>query len=387
MAARGTNGGGPIRSSAAPWNPLAIGGTDMPPNLLLMTKLIVVCFLVSGQWGLLPEPFLPFLGPLDDLGPPELLQAVLKTLFIVAAALLLTNRSPRAASVALALVILLGMLASSNYVENNRLFVALMFLLAGLSDRRLGARIVQLQIVLVYFGAALNKLLDVDWRTGQYFDHLASQTQLADVYSAISGALPPLVLSGLLAWGVIVTEFTLAGAFLLRRLIPFAIWLGIAYHTSLVLITGRTFGMFWYAATASYLAFVELRPGQLHAACGWRPAVRARLRRAVEVIDIERAVAWRPAGGSRLEVSTGPLIYQGAAALMRLAVALPALLFAVYGLAALPFLNHRAVAALVLALLSAFAWSAVPTAIRALSDVRAGLGMGRGGFEPPTDGL
>jgi hypothetical protein len=281
----------------------------MPPNLLLLTKLLVVCFFVSGQWALLPEPFLPFLGVLDDLGSPATFEITLKVVFVVASVALLTNRSPRAASMTLGLVLALGMLASRNYVENNRFFVCLLFVLAGLSDRRRGPRLVQLQIALVYFGAALNKLLDVDWRSGKYFEHLASRSQFADLYSSISGVLPSLVFSALLAWGVIVTEFSLAAAFLVRRFVPSAIWLGVGYHTSLVLITGRTFGMFWYAATASYLAFVTLP--RLHVECGWRQSACGRLRRALEAVDVEHTLMWQPAGDSRLRVSSDTATYYG----------------------------------------------------------------------------
>jgi hypothetical protein len=353
-------------ATRASLNPLAVGGTDMAPNLLLLTKVLVVCFFVSGQWALLPEPFLPFLGFLDDLGSPAVFQIALKVIFVVASALLLTNRSPRAASLTLGLVIVVAMLASRNYVENNRFFVCLLFVLAGLSDRQqLGPRLVQLQIALVYFGAASNKLLDVDWRSGQYFAHLASRSQFADLYSRISGVLPSLLFSALLAWGVIVTEFALAGAFLARRFVPIAIWLGVAYHTSLVLITGRTFGMFWYAATASYLAFVTLPPPPLRVECGWRQSVCAQLRRALDAVDVEHMLTWQPAADSGLRVTSGTTTYYGVAALLRLCVALPATLLAFYALAALPMLNHRAVAALVFALLLAFAFSVLRVAVPA----------------------
>jgi hypothetical protein len=345
-------------------SPLAVGGTDMPPNLLLLTKLVAVCFLISGQWASLPKPFLPFVGVLGDLGSPAVFKAALSVVFLVAALMLLTNRSPRAASLALGLVLLVALLSSRTYVENNRFYACLLFLLAGLSDRRTGGRLIQLQIVVLYCGAALNKLLDVDWRSGQYFENLVSVSPLASTYSGFSGLLPSLVLSALLGWAVIVTEFALAGAFMARRFIPIAIWVGVAYHTSLVLITGRTFGMFWFAATASYLAFVAW-PTRVHVECGWRGAAQARLRNVVQSVDVERTISWAPAHQSGLRVISGAITYRGVAAAVRLGLALPAALFAFYAFAALPMLNHRAVAALVLAVLTAFAISVVRAAVEA----------------------
>ena len=352
------------RVSKASLNPFTVGGTDMPPNLLLMAKLVAVCFLVSGQWAALPQPFLPLVSILDDLGSAATAGVVLKTAFLVAAALLLTNRTPRLVSLALGLVIFVGMLASRNYIENNRFFVVLLFVLAGLSNRQLGGRLVQLQLVVLYFGAALNKLLDIDWRSGQYFEHLPSGTDLAGVYSRLTGLFPELLLSAVLAWAVIATEVALATAFLLRRLVWVAVWLGAAYHTSLVLVTGRTFGMFWYAATASYFAFAEV-PARLHVTPGSRAgSVWATLRRPLRFLDTEHQVSWGPPSGSRLAVTSGLTSYFGFAALMRLAIALAPVLFAGYILAALPMLNHRAVAAGVMVLLIALAVSVTRAGIR-----------------------
>jgi hypothetical protein len=276
--------------------------------------------------------------------------------------LLLTNRFPRAASLILGLVLVVAMLASRNYWENNRFFVCLLFLLAGVSDRRNGARIVQLQIALLYFAAGLNKLLDVDWRSGQYFENLASYAGVG-AYGRISDLLPGLLLSATLAWSVIVAEFALSVAFVLRRFVALAIWVGVGYHTSLVLITGRTFGMFWYAATASYIAFVALGPHHVQVSCGWREAACSRLRRAVERLDVEGMVGWRGRTGSGLRVTTETTTYQGFAGLVRLGTALPAVLFMIYVLAALPMLNHRVVAGLILASLTAFGLSVLRSSI------------------------
>jgi hypothetical protein len=271
------------------------------------------------------------------------------------------------------MVIFLAMLTSSNYMQNNRIFVALLFVLAGLSDRRVAGRLVQLQVAILYFGAALNKLLDVDWRSGQYLEYalgenlLPAGTVLAGVYARLSGLFPALLLSAVLAWTTIATELALAAAFLLRRFVWVAVWVGVAYHTSLVLVTGRTFGMFWYAACASYIAFADVRT-RLHLTCGRAESVCARLQQPLQFLDVEHRVSWSPPSGSRLAVTSGMTTYLGLAALMRLAIGLPPVLSAVFIVAALPMLNHRMVAAGVMILLIAFAVSFT------LADIRRRLG-------------
>ena len=48
------------------WNPFRLSGTDLPPNVLLMTKILALWFLVSGHWRALPDHFLPFIAMLGS---------------------------------------------------------------------------------------------------------------------------------------------------------------------------------------------------------------------------------------------------------------------------------------------------------------------------------
>jgi predicted DCC family thiol-disulfide oxidoreductase YuxK len=68
-------------------NPLRCDGTALPPQLLLMAKLAVLCLLLNGE--------AVRLALMPDVGPRGL-----GMLFLGAAALVLTNRLPRLASVA-----------------------------------------------------------------------------------------------------------------------------------------------------------------------------------------------------------------------------------------------------------------------------------------------
>ena len=54
----------------------------------------------------------------------------------------------------------LAVLASKAYYGNNKTFVGLTLVLAALSDTDRPPYLVRAQVALVYFGAALNKLLD-----------------------------------------------------------------------------------------------------------------------------------------------------------------------------------------------------------------------------------
>src|SRR4029079_17435554 len=62
-------------AASAAWNPPRVTGTEMPPNLLLACKLIVVAFVVNGQGRRLPGHFPPFFSALDRGGSPYALPA------------------------------------------------------------------------------------------------------------------------------------------------------------------------------------------------------------------------------------------------------------------------------------------------------------------------
>src|SRR6185312_6392013 len=160
------SGRGAGRMGSPPWNPLRVTGTEMPPNLLLACKLIVVAFVVNGQVRRLPGHFLPFFSALDRVGSQSAYRHGLQAAFLVAAVALLLNRAPHLAASVTGATIL-----SRIYFENNTEYTGLILLLAGLAASGERTRLVRYQVVLLYAAAALNKLLDADWRSGQFFEN------------------------------------------------------------------------------------------------------------------------------------------------------------------------------------------------------------------------
>jgi hypothetical protein len=337
-------------AASASWNPLRVTGTEMPPNLLLACKLIVVAFVVNGQVRRLPGHFLPFFSALDRVGSQSAYRHGLQATFLVAAVALLLNRAPHVAASMAGATILLGTISSRIYFENNTEYTGLILLLAGLAASGDRTRLLRYQVVLLYAAAALNKLLDADWRSGQFFENWAAVTSLHATYHHVSSLLPHLVLAKLLAWSAICTEAALAVGFAIRRFSPYAIWLAVGYHSTLMVTAGRTFGMFYFALLASYLAFAGPWPHvQAHA---WVPA---RLRR-MRLLDTDGAFAWGE-DGPRLVVEAPDGTITGFAALRRLLRFAPPAFFAFWILASLPQpdVTHRLIGLAVLAVLGVMA--------------------------------
>lgn len=318
------------------FNPLRVSGTVLPPNVLLMAKLITLCFLLTGQWNLLPDHFLPFLPIFDRLGSPTLFRSILQAVFLVAALLLFINRHVRTCCLVLGAVILVGIVSSRPYYENNRMFTGCIFFLTGLYQPAGKPWLIRYQVVLVYFAAGLNKLLDLDWRSGRFFQQAAALSPQHHLYASISSLLPPMILSTLLGWLVIVTEFALAVGFLISWLYPLAIWLGIVFHTSTFVLTGRTFGMFLYAMPSSYLAFVEWPSSPMAVIDGNASVSRNRLGRLLQILDLEDGFRWVHSDAPDFELRVTDKTYRGFAALRMILLYNPLTYFAVAVILATP---------------------------------------------------
>jgi hypothetical protein len=271
-------------------NPLRITGTPLPPNVLLAVKLIAVCFLLT-QWRKLPRPFLPFVPILDTIATPSTVQTAIKSTFLIAAVLLLLNRCVRVCCLVLGGCVGLAVLSSRTYFANNRVFTACIFLLAGLLQPGQAPWFIRYQVVLVYLGAGLNKLLNKDWRSGQFFEAWTSGTPH---HQRLQSALPwpPRWTNRLLSWLVIGVELFLVVGFSSKRLVPLSIWTGAAYHTALLVDTGSTFNMFYVAMLSAYLAFADWPTSvKVDYVASARPVLR--LVQLLELTDSDRMLVTR----------------------------------------------------------------------------------------------
>jgi hypothetical protein len=237
-------------------NVFSIYGTELPPNVLLMGKLLVAAFLISPQLPI-SDGYLPFVTALDGLVPHEIFRLVLGTVFVCAALCVLFNVSVRTSCFVAGSAVLVSMLASKPFYSNNGLFGGLLLVLAGLYEHRVGCWMLRLQVAIMYFGAGLNKLLEPDWRSGQFFQHWFGEIHQHSWFIKAGDAMPHLLFSQVTSFSIIVLELALVPALLYRRTSPLAIWTVIAYHTAILVLMGSTFGVFYYLIAASMLAFAD----------------------------------------------------------------------------------------------------------------------------------
>ncbi len=275
-------------------NALRCDGTDLPEPLLLMAKLIVLSILLTSEWRALPDPFVPFLPFFDLFHNTALFRWGLKIALLGSIAALLFNRWVRTACTVAGSVFLIGMLASRPYFTNNRMFTGCILLFLGLYQPRQQPWGLRLQIVLVYIGAALNKLLEPTWRNGQFFQYWSGIYVKEPLYFWAASLLPEKGMALLMSWSTMMIECLLAIGFLVRRFWSKAIWLGLLFHAASVFLTNRTFGMFIVAIPASYLAFAAWPHEPLLVLYDGDCGFCSRTRRLFERFDYGRRFNWVP---------------------------------------------------------------------------------------------
>ncbi len=333
---------------AASFNPFRVRGTSLPPNVLLAAKVVTLVFVITGGWRL-TDPFVPFIGFLGDLASAGAFQHTVQAIWLIAAACLLLNQLVRPSCVVLGGTLLLAQLSSQAYRTNNLTFTALLLLLIGLSDRRTAVLFIRAQLVVLYFWAGMNKLLDGNWQSGAFFESWVGIHAYGPAYRSVATHLPSMVLSGIASWGVIATELLIAVTFAVRRLVPVGILLVVAYHSSLFLLTGTTFTMFWFSLTAACFALVEW-PASAPAVHYGETGRFARLGGVLHKLDFGHAFAWEQGNeDSSLRLTTRERVFTGREALRRVVLYHPTLYLLFYTLVAVPQPQRRWAALVALA--------------------------------------
>ena len=274
-------------------NPLKLSELSLPPQVVLLCRLLALTLLLTNHQSQIQTPFLPFLDIFDSL-PPAIFQYTLKTALVIGALGILFTRKTRTFATLTGITILLAVLSSRAYYGNNKTFAGLLLLLSALSSQTGPPRLIQWQLALVYFGAGLNKILDPDWQSGQFFHHWATDRLGNPVYIWLSAQLPPLVAGKLFCWTSIAAELAIAVLTLIPRFHPAVIWGSGLFQSSLLLFTGDPFNLFFYSMQASLFAFARWPEKQLtviwDGSCGFCRVTKEFLQK----LDFDPLFNWRP---------------------------------------------------------------------------------------------
>lgn len=237
--------------------PLNFEVEKMQPNILLMCKLLFLLLLVNGFLGYISDPFIPFIKPIDvAITYPNIFKTIIKVLFLASGLLLLFNVNPRTMAIVLGSSLIVMLLASKPMFRNHLFICGCAFLLAGLSNKKNLPWLLYMQLSLVYFGAATNKVFEPDWWSGQFMHNWLVNSQENQFYLSVSGLLPEMWFAKILSWTSMFIEFTIAILLLIRKKHLLALWAIILFHSLLYSMTLFRFGHFFEDIVIILLIFL-----------------------------------------------------------------------------------------------------------------------------------
>jgi len=231
----------------------------MLPAMLLAAKLVVLDRCLDRRSSGFQAPFLPFWSVLEHPDLALIWSRLLGMLFVGGALLLLFNISPRIGAGCAGGALVLDTLAGRLRFSNSALLFDLILIVAALSSPDDRARIVlRAQLFLVYFGAALNKLLHPDWHDGQYFAFWTREILQLNWFTQID-TLAGGRFSVFMGWLTIGIESALACLVLWTRQTRIFLSLGLTFHVGMLVFTGGVIS--WVFLHTMLLAFLPFWTG------------------------------------------------------------------------------------------------------------------------------
>ncbi len=238
--------------------PIQFEGTSMHPNILLMSKLLLLLLLYHGFYFKLIDPFIPFITWLDVFNKvPGVFKITLRVCFVLASISLLFNFKVRISSFIIGSIIILSILACRPNYYNHVLVCGCALFLAGLTDKKSRPFFLVLQLSVIYFGASLHKMLDSDWWSGVFMHNWLLNAMENNFYIFLHKFFAEMFVAKFMSIMAFSTEFLIAILLLFKRYRSFAVWFIIIFHMLLFSITTIRFGHFIDSLMIILIAFLD----------------------------------------------------------------------------------------------------------------------------------
>ena len=229
----------------------------MRTNLLVMCKLMFLLLIINGFWSKIADPHIPFIPALDTFNAyPGFFEWSLKSLFLISGIGLLFNVKVRTMTLLLGTTVLIIILSSKPLFRNHLFICACAFILCGLSSKEKDPWLLYLQLSLVYFGAVINKVGQIDWWNGEFMHNWLLNARENAFYTYVHTLFPERLVAKLLSWSSMGIEFSIGILLFFKRSRNLAVWAIVIFHTTLFTITGFRFGHFFEDILIYLLAFL-----------------------------------------------------------------------------------------------------------------------------------
>lgn len=241
-----------------PYFPWRTDKADMRWNVLLMCKLLVVLLVLNGFPSKITDPYLPHLAFFRIFeAVPNLFKYTLQILFVGCGLAVLFNFRTRLMSGILGTTIILFLIGSMPAFRNHILICGCALLLASFHHKDETPFLLYYQLALVYFGAAINKVLQPDWWNGMYMHHWMTEILNNNLYTYanVNGSL---LTAKMLSWFSMFLELLVAFLLCFKKYRPIAIKLILFFHLILFTVTRERFGHFLDSILLILIAFIAM---------------------------------------------------------------------------------------------------------------------------------
>jgi hypothetical protein len=196
--------------------------------------------------------FLPVIRFLEDIGTDSEYNLVVRLIFYAGVLILLFSSFIRLGSLLAGLSFVIGTISCQTCISVAHLFVASLFVCTALSNRVTGSGLIRYQLIVLYLGADLNKVIDRDWWNGASMETLLVVKHQIPAYLSLAGFFPPMFLSQVIGIGVIVLQFGIAVTLFRKNWLISAMVMAIMLHLPMVRLMRMTFGPFVVALVLAY---------------------------------------------------------------------------------------------------------------------------------------
>ena len=227
----------------------------LPPYLVLLAKTLCIVLWVKGYFQP-PEVIVPFWDRLAYIDK-DIWSFCLHFLAITGSFSILFNIRPRIGSGLISICLLISILICMPCYGDSGNFACCIFLLLALYNSHKWVVALRLQFAVLYFGAAINKLLSPDWISGQFMWHWNSEILRRPLYYWLITFLPEKMLNKGFSWLMIGCELFLPFGLIIYRWMLVGALVAISLHSG-VYILFQGFDKFYSVLMCCFLVF--LRP-------------------------------------------------------------------------------------------------------------------------------
>lgn len=231
--------------------------------LSIIARLLVFYLIFIRGVNLIDIPFLPFLSFLDVLRDLEWIYPIVNFVYLASILAILFGFKFQKFSLILSLLIFFQILSSKGVYSTSFLYSGCMLFLIGLYNPALEWTF-RLQIALLYLGAGSNKLFDLDWLSGQYFENFLLNVYPNSFNITLSSWLGVGFFTKMLSYSVIATELLLViWAISARKQSELVICI-IAFHLSILVFTfGKLSIIYMYLMTVTSFLLLPIKTKNL----------------------------------------------------------------------------------------------------------------------------